>query len=66
MPTEVSTHHQPVMFSTEDEWQNAIEEAKDALSHAYMKGEIDVPQPVDKNLQKLATTIATRVIRSAN
>lgn len=53
-------------FTNEDEWRVAILEAKDELAAAYATGNIDIPQPVDANLTKLATAVASRVIRSAN
>lgn len=55
-----------IPFASEEEWQNAIAEAKDALAAAYALGKIDIPQPVDSNLSKLAAEVAGRVIRSVN
>ena len=53
------------MFTTEDEWRTAIQEAKEELAAWYAQGMIDIPQPVDQNLSKLAYRVAHRVIRSS-
>lgn len=53
-------------FTSEEDWRTAITEAKEELAAAYATGKIDIPQPVDLNLTRLATAVAGRVIRSAN
>lgn len=52
------------MFTTEDEWNEAARAAKDELANWYAQGLIDIPQPVDQNLSKLATLVTRRVITS--
>lgn len=52
------------LFTSEEEWREAIESAKDELAISYTQGKIDVPAPVDQNLYNLAYLIAKRVITS--
>lgn len=52
------------MILDEEAWKAAVEAAKDELALAYASGTLDIPQPVDQNLNKLATTIVRRVATS--
>lgn len=54
------------MFTTPEEWSAAELECKEELAAAYAHGRLEVPQPVDENLNKLARKITARVIRSAH
>lgn len=54
-----------MLFTNEEEWREAISSAKDELASAYANGLIDIPQPVDQNLNKLAYKVAKRVITSS-
>jgi hypothetical protein len=53
-------------FYDPEEWLAAEEAVKDVLALAYANGEIDVKEPVDGTLRKIANAATKAAIRTAN